>query len=333
MASANIVITQNSISGLPGKSRDDIVLGSQIRFSNANDNGVRSWRWVLISKPRFSSATLSNVVAAQPTLLPDVPGTYLVQLTVNEGLQGEVDRVEAVVRNVPVTVGAETFITRYIAAAEATEANFTVNFGAGPVPNTTGWWSDFDLWCRLIQALATSGVPSVSPWAAVLSDGNQTGTTAPVIDNEVPVVYAFSGFGAASTATNGLDSTTGVLTTAYDLPLFLRVGGTAGVGAALPIATLVQADVGGGDTQAEVEISLSCRVVVGATVTSLAYNMRARLKSDGGTPFASLYFFAGNFFRFSITNAGGALTLNYLDTVAADEVEAHGKVTVAASLK
>jgi len=157
VAAANIVITQSGVRGAPGVSRDDIALFSganPVVLSNADDNGVRGWRWTLLSVPRGSSAVLSNVVAAQPTLEPDIEGTYLIQLQVNEGLTGEVDTVAVAVRNAPITIGPDTFNTRYIASAETVEANWEAAWANPGNPNDTGWWEDLDQWLHLLQAVA-----------------------------------------------------------------------------------------------------------------------------------------------------------------------------------
>jgi len=332
MASSNIVITQDGITGQPALSRDDIVTGLPVTLSNANDNGVRSWRWVLVSRPRFSTAALTNVVNAQPQFTPDVVGSYLIRLTVNDGFEGEIDEILVAVRNPPVTIGAETFQTRYIASQEATEANWTVDFGPGPEPNTTGWWADFDLWCRLIQGIATSGVPSTSPWDAVLADGNRTGTTPPTVDVTIPLVWHYSGTGDSRTAIAGVDVANGVFTASYDLPIFSRFNLTPGVGADLPITTFVVPEPGGGDTEADVDILVKARVDAGG-ISQLSFSYRGRLRTDGAFPFVSTYGVAGNVFRFTITQVGGGLVLNYVDTVAATSVEVHGKISVAAVAK
>ena len=174
MASANIVIVQAGVAGAAGKSRDDLVVGQPVTLKNSDDNGVRSWRWALVSRPYGSSATLSNVVAAQPTFTPDVPGSYLIQLTVNEGREGERARVIGAVRNAAIF----GISTRYPAGGEGSEANWLVDFadGAGPVTNTFGWWPDLNDWFRMISAAATA-VSATDTLADVLVAGNVTGGT------------------------------------------------------------------------------------------------------------------------------------------------------------
>lgn len=103
MAQARIRIDQaghpTSPIGVPGASRDDLILGLQVALRNQDDTGVRSWRWSLKDRPTTSLATLSNTTAAVPTFTPDVPGTYRVELIVNEGRKGEKDIQFAAVRN------------------------------------------------------------------------------------------------------------------------------------------------------------------------------------------------------------------------------------------
>ena len=154
MAQARIVITQAGVVGQPGRSRDDIVTGQPVILSNANDNGVTSWRWTLLSRPKGSAATLSNVVAAQPTFTPDVEGTYLVRLEVNQGLEGEVATALVAVRNPSVALGGVTYDTRYPAASENDEANWISNWANPGTPNDTGWWEDLDQWLHLLYATA-----------------------------------------------------------------------------------------------------------------------------------------------------------------------------------
>ncbi len=158
MAASLITITQSSSTSAGGTSRDDIVISSLVTLANANDSNVRSWRWVLVERPRDSAAVLSNVTAPSPTFTPDVNGSYLIQLQVNGGSAvGETNRVLVAVRNTAVITGGLITATRFVAASETDEANWSVDLGPGPAPNTTGWWEDLDRTARLTQALAEKG--------------------------------------------------------------------------------------------------------------------------------------------------------------------------------
>ena len=94
MASASIRIDQplNPVpNGVAGISRDDIQIGRPVIVRNGNANGVRSRRWKL--DPAYgSTVSLSSTDGEAPTFTPDVPGTYLIELAVNAGGEGEVDR-------------------------------------------------------------------------------------------------------------------------------------------------------------------------------------------------------------------------------------------------
>ena len=150
MSSASIKIEQAGVAGAAGKSRDDLVLGQPVTLRNANDADVRSWRWTL-ALPSGSSATLSNVTAAAPTFTPDVPGTYVVGLAVDQGNTGQTDTRLAAVRNADVVIGPATFSTRFFGVGESDEANWNSIYNPG-VPNTSGYWEDLDQWLHMLLA-------------------------------------------------------------------------------------------------------------------------------------------------------------------------------------
>ena len=65
--------------------------------SNDPDGDALSYRWSLVSLPTASTATLQGAKSANPTLVADKPGTYVVQLIVNDGTtDGEPDNGRAV---------------------------------------------------------------------------------------------------------------------------------------------------------------------------------------------------------------------------------------------
>lgn len=128
MAAASIQIAQSGALGAPGLSRKDLVLAQPVTLSNASNAGVRAWRWTMVDRPTGSTAVLSNPLAAQATFTPDVAGSYLIQLTVNEGRSGEVQRRIAAV------LDEDGF--RYPAAGEDDEANWD--------SNARGWWPDLE---------------------------------------------------------------------------------------------------------------------------------------------------------------------------------------------
>src|SRR5207253_150007 len=49
------------------------------------DGDELGFRWALVSQPAGSAAILFNVQAVRPTIVPDVAGTYVVQLVATDG--------------------------------------------------------------------------------------------------------------------------------------------------------------------------------------------------------------------------------------------------------
>lgn len=149
MAAAKIRIDQAAHPtqkiGVAGRSRDDIVVSQPVTLRNDDDTGVRSWRWEIVDQPDLGSPdVLSNPTSAVTTFTPtETGGTYLIQLTVNEGNQGEVDRRVIAIRD-----GQGL---RYPAASEDQEANW-IDASTG-AENDRGWWPDL----KLILAAVVSG--------------------------------------------------------------------------------------------------------------------------------------------------------------------------------
>lgn len=144
MATASIRINQatnDSPIGVAGRSRDDIDAGDVVQLRNADDTGVRSWRWRIVDQPEDSIAALSNPVSAAPTFTPDAYGSYLIELVVNEGRTGEVDRRVVAVR--------DTLGLRVPAAGEAAEANWPID----GEPNARGYQPEFERMRLLLNDL------------------------------------------------------------------------------------------------------------------------------------------------------------------------------------
>lgn len=143
MATANIIIIQDGVSGEAGRSRDDLVLSSAVSLSNANNAGVTSWIWTMLDRPTGSTAELSNPHSSVATFTPDVEGTYRIELIVNQGRTGEQQIRLAAVRDVDGL--------RMPAAGEEDEANWDID----GEENTRGWMPDLELF---LQEALTGGV-------------------------------------------------------------------------------------------------------------------------------------------------------------------------------
>lgn len=131
--------------GTPGRSRDDLVAGSLVQLRNADDTGVRSWLWSLVSKPQGSAAALANPASAVASFTPDLVGSYLVKLAINGGnARGLLQRRVAIVRDISGL--------RIPAAGEEDEANYLI----GGVENEDGWWPDLQEFLEMIRTSAVT---------------------------------------------------------------------------------------------------------------------------------------------------------------------------------
>ena len=68
----------------------NIPLGSIVQLNGAGssdpEGSALTYQWILNTRPAGSSAVLSNVGIVNPTFTADLPGTYVAQLVVNDGL-------------------------------------------------------------------------------------------------------------------------------------------------------------------------------------------------------------------------------------------------------
>lgn len=87
----SIIINQEGRpDGEPGVSRDDLVLGTEVVLNNAITAGVTSYRWTMLSRPTGSTAAFEDPEAPAVFFLPDVPGSYLVELKINGRVRGRI---------------------------------------------------------------------------------------------------------------------------------------------------------------------------------------------------------------------------------------------------
>ncbi|NDI18128.1 MAG: hypothetical protein EBY83_09255, partial [Verrucomicrobia bacterium] len=67
----------------------NVVLGASVTLDGTSSSDANrdplSFRWVLVSRPTGSSATLSSAVSAKPVFVADKIGTYVASLIVNDG--------------------------------------------------------------------------------------------------------------------------------------------------------------------------------------------------------------------------------------------------------
>ena len=104
------------IDGVAG-SNTTLYPGQTVTFSNSNNTGVTTWKWELLDRPAASSASLTAAATPTTQLTLDKQGSYLVRLTVNEGLAtADSNAVVAAIRQVRSRI-------RVPAAGETTEVD------------------------------------------------------------------------------------------------------------------------------------------------------------------------------------------------------------------
>lgn len=67
--------------------------------SSDDNRDALTFKWVMLSKPAGSSATLSSATVVKPTFTADLPGTYVASLIVNDGLVDSTSASVAITSN------------------------------------------------------------------------------------------------------------------------------------------------------------------------------------------------------------------------------------------
>ena len=93
--------------------------------SSDADNDPLTFRWDLIAAPARSDAAISNPDAAAPSFLPDLAGTYVAQLIVDDG------QLQSAPDSVVVTIENGRPVARFTAVSIVRPGG-TVNLGGGP---------------------------------------------------------------------------------------------------------------------------------------------------------------------------------------------------------
>ena len=149
--------------GIPNESRDDLVLGVPVVISDSGPGPTRAW--TLLDKPTGSVAVLSSGSGPSTQFIPDIEGTYRVQLIVNSGPTDDyIDVVAAGVQiDLPSWIVGDAQKVRIPAWGEKLEFNVRSSPGSGA--NTRGWAYEVNQFLRAIAKqgfgflVRQSGVP------------------------------------------------------------------------------------------------------------------------------------------------------------------------------
>ena len=85
-----VISTENSRPVADPGSPQTVYVGDYVQLNGANssdvDGDALNYRWAIVSSPAGSNAILNGINTSTPSFIPDMPGLYIVQLIVNDGV-------------------------------------------------------------------------------------------------------------------------------------------------------------------------------------------------------------------------------------------------------
>jgi hypothetical protein len=103
-----VVTTENSAPAANAGPDQSVLVGATVTLdgtaSSDDDDDPLTYSWSFVSRPAGSTATLSGATSAQPTFVADAPGSYEIQLVVNDGTVDSVPDSAIVLASVPLTL-------------------------------------------------------------------------------------------------------------------------------------------------------------------------------------------------------------------------------------
>jgi len=82
------------MNGLPTPN-ESYAIGGTVSLTNADNTGVSTWAWTLLSKPAGSAAALTTPTASSSSFVADLEGSYRIRLVTNDGSALAVARVRS----------------------------------------------------------------------------------------------------------------------------------------------------------------------------------------------------------------------------------------------
>lgn len=157
----------------------NVVVGTVVTLDGSSSNvdvaRTLTFTWVLTSKPTGSTATLVSPTSPKPTLLVDLPGTYVASVIVNDGLlNSSADAVSVAASVANAAPVANAGVTQNIIAGSVVTLDGSASSDANGDPLTYTW----TLTSRPIGSAAVLS-SSTSAGAAGPSDPSSPSTSIP----------------------------------------------------------------------------------------------------------------------------------------------------------
>jgi uncharacterized protein YjdB len=215
-ATREITVTQGNVVPLANAGPDqtarvgDMVQLDGSQSSDPNMGQTLSYQWSFASKPAGSTATLSGPMTAMPSLTVDKEGTYVVDLTVSDGMKSATDsvRIDVTAANQPpvadagmdqtVTAGATVQLDASGSSDPDVEPlTYTWSFVSRPMGSTATLSNTF-----IAKPMLMTDVAGTYELQVMVDDGKDTATATVTITATAP--------NQAPTASAGSDQTVAV---------------------------------------------------------------------------------------------------------------------------
>jgi len=100
------LLSGRALSADAGPDQSGVFVGSTVNLSGAGSAGATTYAWTLTQRPAGSTTVLLNPTSVTPAFIPDRRGTFIVKLTVGDGLTTASDTVVITTANRAPTANA-----------------------------------------------------------------------------------------------------------------------------------------------------------------------------------------------------------------------------------
>lgn len=101
-----LLLAQTPLTANAGPDQTDAIVGQVVNLDGTQSTGATTYSWTFSAKPSGSAVVLTNPATSTPTFIPDRGGTYIIKLTVSNGITSKSDSVSITTINHPPTANA-----------------------------------------------------------------------------------------------------------------------------------------------------------------------------------------------------------------------------------